>query len=386
MIKFKYDQPSSSDIPYALNLFFTGKCNLDCHYCFVDKTGLDHLTVDEKSLKKSISMLFDYQGNRKTISFNGGEPTLEFPLLKRIYDYAKTEAQERGIGLDVAVMTNGTLLNQPMVDYFAKNETIVKISIDGAKLSHDKNRPFKATPHVSSFDKIIKNLDAVDSSGLRLAASMVFTPKNIEYFLHNIQFLNKKKFHLIEFYPDLYARWEQKDLTKLRKIFKEFELYYTGLFQKDGRVFMNSLLSTFVNEIEINKMNYCGKIHLNVEKEFYVCDKVFSLPSRIRKKYVVGNIEEGVDDKKRSALLNKLRDGFKKTNGLMCARCSYVTYCFCPIGHYIYYLHCGDNGGNHTSQSFLRSFCSMSKIFAESFLRIKDILKHNPRFVALYQL
>ena len=39
-----------NDTPYALNLFFTGKCNLNCRYCFVNKEGIEDSTLDEKSL------------------------------------------------------------------------------------------------------------------------------------------------------------------------------------------------------------------------------------------------------------------------------------------------------------------------------------------------
>jgi len=369
-----------NDTPYALNLFFTGKCNLNCHYCFVKKEGIENSTLDEKSLKKSVDILFSYPGKKKTISFNGGEPTLEFPLVKKIYEYARKEAEKRGIILDVAVMTNGTLLNQEMIDYFIKNKTIVKISIDGDKITHDQNRPFKINPRLSSFDTIIENINRINSGNLRLAASMVFTPRNISRFLENIKFLNSKKFYYIEFYPDLYARWEKNDLEKVKKVFKKFEIYYIKLFKTNKKVFKNSLLDTFVNDVEIEKMEKCGKIHINALGGFYVCDKVFSLGLDKRKKYIVGNIENEIDDKKRSSLLKKLRKDFFAESKLNCKKCQYYKYCFCPLGHYIYFK---ENKKN-VSADFWQSFCYVSRAYNETFLRIKSALKYNARFIKLY--
>lgn len=369
--------------PYALNLFFTGKCNLNCRYCFVDKTNQENLTLDEKSLKKSVDLLLSYPGKKKTISFNGGEPALEFPLVKKIYNYARKKAGEKGIILDVAVMTNGTLLNQKMMDYFIKNQTILKISIDGNKLTHDKNRPFKVTPKASSFDKVIENLAKINTGKLRVAASLVFTPKNLDHFLENIKFLNSRNFYYVEFYPDLYANWKKTDLKKMKKIFQQFEAYYIKLFKenKTSKIFKNSLLDTIVNGVEIEKMDKCGKIHINALGEFYLCDKVFSLEQKGRKKYVIGNAKKGIDEKERSVVLKNLREDFFKKSGLKCKRCNYSKYCFCPVGHYIYFTTL--KKGN--SANFWQAFCFVSRVYAKTFLRIKGALRYNAAFARLYK-
>lgn len=372
-----------ADNPYALNLFFTGKCNLNCRYCFVDKTNQENLTLDEKSLKKSVDLLLSYPGKKKTISFNGGEPTLEFPLVKKIYNYARKKAREKGIILDVAVMTNGTLLNQKMMDYFIKNQTILKISIDGNKLTHDKNRPFKVNSKASSFDKVMENLAKINTGKLQVAASLVFTPKNLDHFLENIKFLNKHSFYYIEFYPDLYAEWREPDLQKFKKVFRQFEAYYLKLFHgnKKQKVFKNSLLDTIVNDVETEKMENCGKIHVNAIGEFYACDKVFSLGSKERKRYVIGNVKSGLDKQKREGVLQDIREDFFAKSGLKCRKCRYYKYCFCPIGHYIYFTTV--KKGNNAN--FWQAFCFVSRVYAKTFLRIKGALRYNTAFARLYK-
>src|SRR5665647_190124 len=93
--KIKNINPKAHDTPHALNLFFTGKCNLNCTYCFVNKAGQENRTLDEKSIKKSVDLLFEYPGKKKMLSFNGGEPLLEWSLLRRIHAYASEKAKQK---------------------------------------------------------------------------------------------------------------------------------------------------------------------------------------------------------------------------------------------------------------------------------------------------
>lgn len=375
----------AEDTPSTLNFFFTGRCNLNCHYCFVNKANLEHTTVDEKSLKRSVDIFFSYPGKRKGISFKGGEPLIGFPLVKRICDYARVEAGKKQIVLDVSVVTNGTLLNQGMVDYFFKHKISVVVSIDGTKTSHDRNRPFRGFSQESSFDKIIKNIDTISFNSLKLTASMVFTPENIDHLVGNIKFLNEKKFYCIEFYPDLYAGWTDKDFETVKENFRKFETYYTDLFNGDGKVFKNYMLDKLVNDQEGWKADRCRDIHLNPEKEYYICDKVLSLGPERRKQYVIGNAENGIDEQKRKKMLKQLCEDFAVESELECSECLFQKYCFCPIGHHIYASNLKADHQKKQAESFYKSFCRFSKIYNETFSRIKSALRYNPHFIALYQ-
>lgn len=376
---------SAENDPDTLNLFFTGKCNLGCHYCFVDRTSLHNTTMRGDVLKKSIDLLLSRPGHKKRISYMGGEPTIEFALVKESYNYAKEQASKNGIVLETTLTTNGTLLNQEMVDYFIANEITVKLSVEGDKATHDQNRPFKGNSKCSSYDRIMENLTKVDSTGLRLAVSMVFTPRDIDGLLDRIQFLNGKGFGWIDFYPELYAHWELRDLEKVRKFFLEFEAYYIRLFKEGKKAFKNSRIDVITNDVKIDKMQHCKKVHLNAKEEFYVCDKIFSLDAEIRKKYVVGRIYEGIDVEKRSKLLLDLEEEFLKESGLKCAECSIYQYCFCPLGHFIHYRESKYNR-DREEKNLLKSFCFFSKVYSRSVLGIKGALRHDPKFMKMYNI
>ncbi len=382
-MKSKSQISRKNDIPESLNLFFTDRCNLDCQYCFVNKNGHKENTLEEDSLKKSVDLLLEYPQAEKMISFSGGEPILEFSLLKNICDYAKKKALQKRKKLHMFVATNGTLLNQKIVDYFSKNNIAIKISLDGSKETHDKNRSFKNQSHLSSFKQIMDNLASIDTSRLNVSISMVFTPETIDNLLDNIKFLNKKSFTAINFYPDLYANWKKNDLIKFKQTFNKFAIYYVNLFDQNkvNNIFKNYFLDSIFNKVNSNKMSNCDKLNLSSSGQFYVCDKVLSIKDVKRKNYIIGNVKQGVNNQKRIESLRKIRDDFLKTSKLNCEKCQYYEYCFCPIGHYIYF----SNSIEKNKNDYWKNFCFISRNYSKIFLAINKSLEDNKKYIKIYK-
>ena len=372
------------EYPNTINIFLTEDCNLDCQYCFVNKT-YKKSKLNFSVLKKTIDLFLNYPGEKKTINFTGGEPLLEYSLLKRIYPYVLKRAKERGIYLDMSVVTNGTLLSQNRARFFEKNQTITKISIDGNKKTHDLNRPFKKNLQKSSFQEIVNNLkNFKQKDKLKLYGSLVFTPQTVNSLFKNIKFIQRLGFPYIEFYPDMYAFWSKKTLIDLKKQLAQFTSYYISLFlkKKEKSIFKNSLLDSIVNKTEVigTKEMLCRKIHLALDGNFYFCDKVFSLPVPKRKKYIIGNVQEGVDNQKRLALISQFRERVLKLIGERCRDCPHQEYCFCPIGHYLYF-----SFQNRDLNKYLSNFCQVAKIYFDNFVEIREKLKYHPLFVKLYK-
>ncbi len=76
------------------------------------------------------------------ITFFGGETLMNFPLLKKVVDYAKQKASDQGRSIDFSLTTNATLLTPAIIEYLSANEIGVTVSMDGDKASHDKFRVF----------------------------------------------------------------------------------------------------------------------------------------------------------------------------------------------------------------------------------------------------
>jgi uncharacterized protein len=121
-------------------------CNLSCVYCYgVDgEYGLKG-KMNEDTAKKSIDFLIKESKNQKNISitFFGGEPLLNFPLIKTSVAYSREQAKLHGKKINFSITTNGTKFNEEVNEYLNQNKFSVMVSFDGDQETQDKNRPFR---------------------------------------------------------------------------------------------------------------------------------------------------------------------------------------------------------------------------------------------------
>jgi uncharacterized protein len=365
-----------NQFPNSLDIFITEDCNLDCSYCFVKK-NFQKTRLTLPTLKRAIDHFFRFPTKIKSINFTGGEPLLEYPLLKEISLYLLEKAKKEDLRINLSLVTNGTLITKEHCQFFEKNQFTVKISIDGEKRYHDAYRIFRFNPHLSSHHLILNNIKNFNDKS-KVAASLVFTPQNVNSLFKNIRFLAKLGFGYIDFYPDMYAFWSKEQLIEFKKQFKKFTNYYISLFLKKKlkSIFKNMLLDFILNERGrfSQKEPSCQKVHLASDGNFYFCDKVFSLPQSERKPYIIGDIKRGIDNRKRLRLLNFFQ-----------RRCQRIinpqnNYFFCPIGHYLYF-----SFKNQDLKRRFSNFLAISKIYLDNLELIKRKLIFNPFFAKLYQ-
>lgn len=109
--------------------------------------------MDWNTAKKSLDFLLEHSIDNEivNIGFYGGEPMIEFDLIKKCIEYAKEIF--KGKDIQFSITTNGTLINKKIIRYFVKNKVNLTISLDGPKEVHDKNRRF--CNGSGTFDKII---------------------------------------------------------------------------------------------------------------------------------------------------------------------------------------------------------------------------------------
>jgi len=99
--------------------------------------------------------------DRSTITFFGGEPTLEFDLIKKCIAYSfshKTTGQYSGKGYNYVINTNGTILTEEMYQLYGRlgKRLNLRVSADGFKDGHDATR--KQRNGRGSWDLLEKNL------------------------------------------------------------------------------------------------------------------------------------------------------------------------------------------------------------------------------------
>ena len=144
-----------------LILQVTQQCNLRCAYCaysgIYDRNRThsnERMTFD--TAKKAIDFFFEHSTENADVSigFYGGEPLLEFELIKKCVDYISHTSNGKKISLTMT--TNGTLLKGEIADFIVKHEFNIGISLDGSKEEHDVNRKF--INGEGSFDIIMNHI------------------------------------------------------------------------------------------------------------------------------------------------------------------------------------------------------------------------------------
>lgn len=129
----------------ALCLHIAHDCNLRCEYCFAG-TGEyngERGMMSAQTGKKAIDFVIANSGSRKNIEIDyfGGEPLMNFEVVKEITEYAKEQGEKHGKNFRFTVTTNGVLLDDEKKKYINENMSNVVLSIDGRKEVNDRMRP-----------------------------------------------------------------------------------------------------------------------------------------------------------------------------------------------------------------------------------------------------
>lgn len=132
----------------ALNrlvLYVSENCNLQCRYCFSDSHHApSSRKMSPETAQRAVDFLFAHlsDGVRPIIAFFGGEPLLNFPCIRETVAYADQQAAVRGIGVEYAITTNGTLLTGEICDFLVQHRFNIGLSMDGGQETHDANRVY----------------------------------------------------------------------------------------------------------------------------------------------------------------------------------------------------------------------------------------------------
>lgn len=129
------------EIRFSPSLCVTHKCNLKCIYCYQNHDKDNRMSFDTAC--KSIDWIFsNIPENMKgvEVSFIGGEPLIEFELIKKVFEYTSNKYQKETYIFYAT--TNGVLLNNEMKEWFwgHKDKFVLGLSLDGLPETHNHNR------------------------------------------------------------------------------------------------------------------------------------------------------------------------------------------------------------------------------------------------------
>lgn len=133
-----------------LVLQVTRDCNFSCRYCLYASTSNvershESINMDFKIAKKAIDFLFEhsYDATSINISFYGGEPLLNFDLIREVVEYANSIFITKKVNYNMTI--NASLLNEKIIRYIVAHSFNIAISLDGPENIQNFHRKFKIT-------------------------------------------------------------------------------------------------------------------------------------------------------------------------------------------------------------------------------------------------
>ncbi len=162
----------------TLWLHLTTRCNLRCAYCYAPRGETDMpVAVGTAAVDGALRSAQARGFASIKIKYAGGEPTLNLPTLRAVHEYARWRAAETGLELREVVLTNGTTLTRPLLQWLRDEGIRLSISLDGIGSAHDRQRAMDGD---GSFALVAGGVERALSLGLTPHLSITITAHNVD--------------------------------------------------------------------------------------------------------------------------------------------------------------------------------------------------------------
>lgn len=286
----------------ALCLHIAHDCNLKCKYCFAEEGeyhGKRSLMSYEVG-KKAIDFLIKNSGSRKNleVDFFGGEPLMNFEVVKQIVEYARSIEKENGKNFRFTITTNGVLLNDEILDYINKNMHNVVLSIDGRKEVNDRMRPRAGGQ--GTYDTIVPKFQKVADSRNQnnYYVRGTFTGYNKD-FCEDVIHMADLGFKQISIEPVVTDPKEEYALKEedLPQLFKEYEKLAVKMIERKkadkGFNFFHFMVDLTGGPCVAKRLVGCGSgteyLAVTPEGDLYPCHQFVGM-----EEFKMGDVDNGV--------------------------------------------------------------------------------------------
>lgn len=181
-------------------LHLTNACNLNCTYCYLKKSQEQmDLTTGLVAIDKLFQQVQQHDFESLRLKYAGGEPTLNFDLLRRLHPYAREQAQRLGVRLEAVMLSNGVRMTPEILTFLREQDIDLSISLDGMGTAHDLQRPFLGGQSSSSL--VLRGIEQALAHGLRPHLSITITDTNVDAIKDVVSFaLDKGLYFNFNFY------------------------------------------------------------------------------------------------------------------------------------------------------------------------------------------
>ena len=228
----------TSGVVKALCLHIAHTCNLNCEYCFASqgKYHGERAVMSFEVGKRALDFLVENSGTRRNleVDFFGGEPLMNFDVVKKLVEYARSIEKEKGKNFRFTLTTNGLLIDDDVIDFANREMSNVVLSLDGRREIHDRYRVDYAGN--GSWDRIVPKFQKLVEArgGKNYYMRGTFTHANPD-FLEDIKKMLELGFTELSMEPVVCAPGDPSELTNedLPVVLDQYEKLAELMLERD---------------------------------------------------------------------------------------------------------------------------------------------------------
>ena len=327
----------------------TNECNGACLYCQAQSGVIHGNRMNEETAQKAVDFALQSPAKELTFEFQGGEPLLNFSIIKFIVEYAETHKGERVI--QYSLVSNLSLLTEEIIDFINKYSIAVSTSLDGARELHSYNRPLRNGQN--SFDVVQEKMLLLREHHIRYGAIETTTKASLQEYDNIVETYINSGVETLFLRPLTPLGNAAKAWDRIGYSSEEFVEFYDNSLSviieknKEGINIREGNAAIFLSKIICGEgINYMelrspcgavvGQMAYYYDGEIYSCDEGRMISEMGDSSFRIGNIF--CDD------YNQVLNG-KKSKALCkysiledlpgCCDCVYQPYCgTCPVVNY----------------------------------------------------
>ena len=345
------------------------RCDHSCQYCQVSRQSENKAAFDMtvETADRSLDLVFQSPNKSIKIEFQGGEPLLNFDLIKHIVLSAEERNKTEQRNLQFVITTTLVLITDEILDFCRQHKIYLSSSLDGPEDLHNKNRP---RPERNSYELFLKGLNrSRDILGVDgISALMTTSPSSLGRVKDIIDEYIKLGFNgifLRHLSPYGFAvktkSYQAYNYEKWLDFYKEgldyiIELNKNGIYFSE--YFSTLLLSKMLTSEDtgfVDLMNPAGigiaAVTFNYDGDVYASDESRMLKEMGDTSFKLGNVHQSSYKEifTSDALLNALDESFT-WSAPMCCDCAFEPWCGAdPVFHHAMF---GDYLGKKPESEF----------------------------------
>ena len=336
-------------------------CNFRCIYCQassrpVEEKGYD---MDLNTAKRVVDFIFKSPSPSITIEFQGGEPLVNWPVVKFIVEYARKKNETEKKQLLLSLVSNFSLMSEEKLKFLIKNKVSLCTSLDGPEKIHNKNRPWPegksyqiTTLWIEKIKKLEKEREKKGEKMYHLNALLTVSKNSLPFPKEIVDEYLKWGFDGMHLRPLSYLGLAKNFKEKVGYSIEEFMKFwkravdYIIRINLNGKLFLERgtgiMLQKILTETDSGYTDLrspcgavIGQMVYNYNGKIYTCDEGRMYPDDT---FLLGDIKKGNYENLLSCNKTKAMITASTLDNSPCDYCVYKPYCgVCPVLNYSIY-------------------------------------------------